>query len=545
MRKTLHQTDEPKQISSTKPFSKPISFQIFSTALVALGSAFFIFLSIYDSDGKLVYTLDDPYIHLAVAENILNGSFGINSGEFSSPSSSIIWPYLLAILLKLGVGELSPLAYSFPMGLASIWILSGWVWESTEKHFGGARQVAFFLLPLLLALFLNAFGLPMTGMEHSTHVFASLLLLWGLARLSEGKGDTYVIAVYVGIFLCATIRFEGLALAFLGIGGLCLLERWRDALANFTIIASALAIYAAYMNAHGLPFFPSSVLTKSELAVSASQGNLFDNLGDSISHLKPFLQNKWRMVLLFFTVYATAGFIFSNKTVRKYRIILAICAIAILAHIIGGKYGFFNRYQVYVVGISIFSFATAIRVGLRFRNGLATVAFTAIVLAYVSDRYSGSLLDIPKGAENIYQQQYQMGRFVKEYFPERLAVNDLGWVSFKNDLYVLDLWGLGSEEARKLRNNDVWKPDDLASISRRHSVVFAMIYREWIPDVPKNWEHVATLETSQITSASPFVFFYLLDLTKRKEMENALERFSETLPEGATLHMVSREANPL
>ncbi|MCE8442266.1 hypothetical protein, partial [Rhodovulum sulfidophilum] len=75
-------------------------------------------------------------------------------------------------------------------------------------------------------------------MEHSTHAFASLLLLWGLARLSEGKGDTYVIAVYVGIFLCATIRFEGLALAFLGIGGLCLLERWRDALANFTIIAS-------------------------------------------------------------------------------------------------------------------------------------------------------------------------------------------------------------------------------------------------------------------------------------------------------------------
>lgn len=144
MGKTLYQTDEPKQISSTKPFSKPISFQIFSTALVALGSAFIIFLSIYNSDGKLVYTLDDPYIHLAVAENILNDTFGINSDEFSSPSSSIIWPYLLAIPLKLGGGELSPLAYSFPMGLASIWILSGWVWESTEKPFGIARQVAFF-----------------------------------------------------------------------------------------------------------------------------------------------------------------------------------------------------------------------------------------------------------------------------------------------------------------------------------------------------------------------------------------------------------------
>src|SRR6476619_2261761 len=45
--------------------------------------------------GKLGYTLDDPYIHLALAERIALGHYGINLGEVTAPSSSILWPFLL------------------------------------------------------------------------------------------------------------------------------------------------------------------------------------------------------------------------------------------------------------------------------------------------------------------------------------------------------------------------------------------------------------------------------------------------------------------
>ncbi|MHC2245266.1 hypothetical protein [Bradyrhizobium elkanii] len=48
-------------------------------------------------DGRLIFTLDDPYIHLAVADHIRSGGYGVNASEVSSPSSSIIWPYLLAV----------------------------------------------------------------------------------------------------------------------------------------------------------------------------------------------------------------------------------------------------------------------------------------------------------------------------------------------------------------------------------------------------------------------------------------------------------------
>ena len=37
--------------------------------------------SIVLADGHLVYALDDPYIHLAVAESILQGGYGVNMGE--------------------------------------------------------------------------------------------------------------------------------------------------------------------------------------------------------------------------------------------------------------------------------------------------------------------------------------------------------------------------------------------------------------------------------------------------------------------------------
>src|SRR5918998_1175737 len=45
--------------------------------------------------GAIFYTLDDPYIHLALAERIALGHYGINFGEVTAPSSSILWPFLL------------------------------------------------------------------------------------------------------------------------------------------------------------------------------------------------------------------------------------------------------------------------------------------------------------------------------------------------------------------------------------------------------------------------------------------------------------------
>jgi len=49
--------------------------------------------SIKANDGKLIYALDDPYIHMAIARNFTQyGVWGIDRERFTSSTSSILWP---------------------------------------------------------------------------------------------------------------------------------------------------------------------------------------------------------------------------------------------------------------------------------------------------------------------------------------------------------------------------------------------------------------------------------------------------------------------
>jgi hypothetical protein len=64
--------------------------------VVFLPFIFLLLLIIWNTAGEFTYTLDDPYIHLALAKNIWYGNYGINFVEPSAPSSSILWPFLLA-----------------------------------------------------------------------------------------------------------------------------------------------------------------------------------------------------------------------------------------------------------------------------------------------------------------------------------------------------------------------------------------------------------------------------------------------------------------
>jgi hypothetical protein len=137
---------------------------------------------------------------------------------------------------------------------------------------------------------------------------------------------------------------------------------------------------------------------------------------------------------------------------------------------------------------------------------------------------------------NIYEQQYQMHRFAVEFFPQNVAVNDIGWVSYRNGRYVLDLWGLGSEEARQGARSNGRTTAFLRDITERNAVVYAMIYDSLFPgSTPPEWCRIAELETSQVSAASGTVTFYLIDPSKEAEMARALQRFSSSLPTGARL----------
>src|SRR5215470_17748221 len=58
--------------------------------------SFAVLSSVHQTNGKLMYILDDPYISAAMARNLLqHGTLGVTRYGYSSSSSSIVWPFLL------------------------------------------------------------------------------------------------------------------------------------------------------------------------------------------------------------------------------------------------------------------------------------------------------------------------------------------------------------------------------------------------------------------------------------------------------------------
>src|SRR5882672_6661262 len=75
----------------------------------------------------VVYSLDDPYIHLALARQILHGHYGINPGEFAAPSSSILWPFLLAPFAFTRLSEFLPLVINLGALVVAVWWFERWL----------------------------------------------------------------------------------------------------------------------------------------------------------------------------------------------------------------------------------------------------------------------------------------------------------------------------------------------------------------------------------------------------------------------------------
>jgi hypothetical protein len=76
---------------------------------VLMGGTLLALLALLAQTGHFVYPFDAAYVHLALASQIATGHYGINPGEAAAPSSTIIYPYLVAFVSALGVGQLAPL----------------------------------------------------------------------------------------------------------------------------------------------------------------------------------------------------------------------------------------------------------------------------------------------------------------------------------------------------------------------------------------------------------------------------------------------------
>ncbi|WP_143030591.1 hypothetical protein [Ruegeria halocynthiae] len=490
----------------------------------------------------LVYTLDDPYIHLAVAEEILRGNFGVNPNEPASPSSSILYPVLLSALMAIGFGDMAPLLLNIIGACVTAWIVAGVFWSTTVVP-KSRLQVAFaiFLLPLLL-LALNLIALPMVGMEHTLHVLASVCVVLAMYQLDRGQSPS---ALLLSCILWAPLlRFEGLAIALPALVALLIARRFGA----FTVLTFALiAAFSAYvliMQSFGLPALPSSVLVKSSISEAAYDRGSFEAISRLVYSTLDSLRNPRGVQIGLALGLLIMSLSYQRPANGGHWLTVGVASTAIAGHIVMGQYGWFSRYEVYVLAISIVALLLVWGEALLSvrKRSFFKFASIAVFLAVIAGPYAFTTLRTPHASENIFAQQYQMHRFATDYFPRPVAVNDLGYVSYENDVHVLDLWGLGSEVARKMNAGGERSADALIALTTEEGSVYAMIYGDWFAgDIPNTWCQMATLHTPQVTAALGEVDFYLIDSEYEPEFLQALQSFAESLPKVSSLSIQSCE----
>ena len=507
-------------------------FQSAAVAICLAGMGVIFCYLLQGTGGLLNYTLDDPYIHLALAENLVQGHYGVNAGEYASPSSSILYPFLVAVTLVLGFGEYGPLVLNLIGAAGSAWILSGLFWDALGKTSKDqVSVVALIALPFLL-LSVNGYGLGFTGMEHTLHVWASLAIIRGLILMVQTSAVPWFLLL--ACIAAPLLRFEGAALAGSALLAICLHGHWLRGMTASGVLVAILAAYVSLMASLGLPLMPSSVMVKSA-PTAAFVANRFDAIAmEILAALQASLADRQGRILAGLVVLVLLGTLKSGKTART---VAYVAAAAGVAHLLAGRWDWFSRYEIYIIATLIAAnlHVWAPVIGAASRRittpGLLIFVFPVIGYTYLMDTVL-----TPKAARNIYEQQFQMHRFATDYFPEPVAVIDLGWVTFDNDQYVLDLWGLGNETARKLFNAQGRTPEPIRQMTSDAGVTYAMIYDEvFYEGVPAEWCLIGQLETPQLTASFATVELFLIDRTAEGPMRDAIAAFGTSLPERVSL----------
>nr|WP_321365257.1 hypothetical protein [uncultured Celeribacter sp.] len=520
-------------MTSPTPTSLSQTFQRLAVLICAGGLTILIAKILRETGGSLFYTLDDPYIHLALAENLLHGHYGINPGEVASPSSSILYPILLAVL---GAGPYAPMVLNLIGALGSAYILSGLLWEAFGKDQTRLSPLLVLTMVALLAA-ANGYALALTGMEHTLHMLASLLILRGLTRLDRQSPPD--ILMILGLLTAPLLRFEGFALTLAALGALAIWGHWRSALAVGVALVAVVLGYIGVMQHLGLPPLPSSVLVKSSASAAAIDQSMASAIAEQFTKLTKSLDTlsaRWLIGGM-----AMLCFAFIPPLDRRRVTVALVVGAAATAHILVGQWGWYGRYEVYIMatmaGAVLYVWTPILSAPKRALLKKAVVLGIALVAARI---YVAPLLTTPMAARNVHDQQYQMHRFATEFFPETVAVNDLGWVAYRNEAYVLDLWGLGSEIARKNRSAYGLRADWIAEMAEDKNATYAMIYPGLFADhIPGTWCLMGVIRTPRVTSAYENVGFYLIDPARQSEMRAAFDSFAATLPPGTSSESVA------
>lgn len=490
-------------LKENPPGVRPLIWLLPAALLVCLG---YLAIEAWLLSGDLGFPLDDSWIHLQFARNLVEGrGLAYNPGELVTGSTAPLWTALLALLFYLPG---SVVVWTKLLGLAFHLAAVAATWR-LARELGLGRGLASLATVLTLATSWLVWS-ALSGMEIPLFIFLSLS---GMTLHLRERADPKRPPLSAGVFAVAALaRPEGLLLLVAALVDRCLIfDRegpegdnllvWRrpplrTVLLGAVLAACALAGPVLFYRWAGGSFLPTTFAAK----------------GGELRRFLPDLQYIYTILGILFrpqpymVLLSGAGVLALVErlgTPRDRGLLPALWLLGLpLAYSIvspgGGSQlvGNFGRYYfpffpvLAILGVLGLERA-AEALGLRLRAGRLRLPAGALLIALILWPTVSSLIQgagrYVQNVANVQDSDVAVARWLApRLHPDAvLAVNDIGAIKFLLPNRVIDLAGIANPEIRRevnraLRERRPWEPVMAEEIARRQPD-YLVIFPEWFP----------------------------------------------------------------
>ena len=519
-----------------------IAFVFLSLCLV------FCLLQVLRSTGStFIYALDDPYIHLTIARNLLlHGSYGINPGQYAAASSSPFWVVMLYILnLIFGVNTYYPLIINFILAFILL-ITADFYLRKLNLHW---LPLTFILISILFTSYVTA--MVFSGMEHLLQALVTILFLMTSIKVifpednSGNKTTGNLIFLIMLSAMMTGIRYEGMFLVFPLFVLLIIFRKYIAAAAVAVAGAVPILISGFISVGHGWFFLPSTLLIKGDYFNASGIGQM----------IRAFTYNGYFQLsaspaLVVIAAVCTGSVIYFYNKDRslktKYTILNILYLSGMALHLQIASVGWSERYLIYLIFsgsiISVINLSViygAEKHNFKFLDNrisrVSALLVLIIILSPALQHGMKSLNTIKTVCVNIYEQQYQMSRFLTQYYKGMsIAVCDIGLTGYSSQTNIIDIYGLANLEAATAKYKKCYDTQKISNILINNNVPIAVIYDirfGGAESMPGYWIKCAEWKIdNNIVCYDDRVSFYAKDSITALELKHNLILFSDELP---------------
>lgn len=414
-----------------------------------------ILFPIFSFSKGIVYPLDDVYIHLTMANNLLqNGTWGLFLNENIAASSSPLYTILLA-----------PFTFSSKLAIYAPLLVNVFVSIVLLVLFRRSLlrlQLSTKIRTILGVIFILIIPLPsltVMGMEHLLH---SIFVIGTILVISNGTNKQWIVPILTAFSLF--LRLES-SFVLLGIGIWCLFEKKWDILLQISIgCILGIGLYFVLSIIFSISIIPNTILLKTFM--------------NEQTFLSITLQKVWNSKLLLFL--SILSIIILGVQWKKSKLFL-IVSLTTISHLVFARQGWFFRYETYIIVLFFITFILEFFKDDSQRNKLIAVFFALAFLIICGKRAFLSMSTTHLASNNIFDQQFQTAMIVKLLPAEtNIAVNDIGVIAYyNNDKRIIDLYGIATKEIFSMKRSNSFSSEQIRQYLTTQNVEFLALYTSW------------------------------------------------------------------